>query len=75
MSLKLSDVERTWLNDDTAPGRAMAMRLVGRSEEFLGAERMIPIVSAHIDGCLSHGDGGVRLLATKGNAPGSASPG
>ena len=38
MSLKLSDVERTWLNDDTAPGRAMAMRLVIRAAEFLGAK-------------------------------------
>ena len=64
MSLKLSDVERTWLNDDTAPGRAMAMRLVVRAAEFLGAERMVPIVSAHIDGCLYHGDGGVRFVET-----------
>ena len=64
MSLKLSDVERIWLNDDTAPGRAMAMRLVVRAAEFLGAEWMVPIVSAHIDGCLYHGDGGVRFVET-----------
>ena len=62
MSLKLSYAERTWLNDDTAPGRAMAMRLVVRAAEFLGAERMVPIVSAHIDGCLYHGDGGVKFV-------------
>ena len=64
MSLVLSDVERSWLNDDTAPGRAMAMRMVVRAAEFLGAERMVPIVSAHIDGCLYHGDGGVRFVET-----------
>ena len=62
MSLKLSDIERTWLNEDATSGRAMAMRVVARAAEFLGAERMVPIVSAHIDGCLYHGDGGVRFV-------------
>lgn len=32
------------------------MRLVLRAAEALGAERLIPIVSAHVDSCLYHGE-------------------
>jgi len=48
----------------------MAMRIVVSAAELLGAPRMVEIVSAHIDGCLHHGDGGVefaeRLVAGGG---------
>ena len=37
---------------------AMAMCIVGESARLLGAPRLIPIASAHIDGCLYHGDSG-----------------
>jgi predicted aconitase len=38
--------------------RAMAMRIVADSARMLGAARLVPIASAHIDGCLYHGDSG-----------------
>jgi predicted aconitase len=39
-------------------GAAMAMRIVVESARLLGAPRLIPIASAHIDGALYHGDSG-----------------
>ncbi|OBQ83314.1 hypothetical protein A9K71_24905 [Mesorhizobium sp. WSM3873] len=36
----------------------MAMRIVAESARLLGAPRLIPICSAHIDGALYHGDSG-----------------
>jgi predicted aconitase len=37
-------------------GAALAMRLVIRAAEALGAERLIPITGAHVDSCLYHGE-------------------
>ena len=56
MTLHLSDEESA-----VAAGRdgaAMAMRIVAESARLLGAERLLPIASAHIDGALYHGDSG-----------------
>ncbi len=39
----------------------MAMRIVVDMAEMMGAERLTPITSAHIDGCLYHGDSGVEF--------------
>lgn len=39
-------------------GAAIAMRIVAEAARLLGAERLIPIRSAHIDGALYHGDSG-----------------
>jgi predicted aconitase len=54
-----------------ADGAAMAMHIVAESARLLGAPRLIPVQSAHIDGALYHGDAGtlfaeelVRLGAT-----------
>lgn len=56
MSLALSPEEQA-----IAAGRdgaGMAMRIVTESARLLGAPRLIPIVSTHIDGALYHGDSG-----------------
>ena len=37
------------------------MRVVVAAAELLGAERLVEVSSAHIDGCLYHGDGGVEF--------------
>lgn len=37
-------------------GAALAMRLVVRCGEVLGAERLIPVTRAHVDSCLYHGE-------------------
>ena len=42
----------------------MAMRIVAEAANLLGAPRLIPIASAHIDGALYHGDSGT-LFAEK----------
>ena len=66
----LSDEEQAIVAGSHAgagPGAAMAMRIVAESARLLGAPRLIPIASAHIDGCLYHGDSGTlfaeRLVA------------
>ncbi|MCV0395019.1 MAG: aconitase X catalytic domain-containing protein [Rhizobiaceae bacterium] len=65
MALVLDDGERRLL--DGGAGAAMAMRIVVDAARLLGAERLVPIASAHIDGALYHGDSGTlfaeRLVA------------
>lgn len=39
----------------------LAMRIVVRMAGILGARELVEIASAHIDGCLYHGDGGVEF--------------
>lgn len=56
MSLALSAQERAIASGQD--GAAMAMRIVAESARLLGAPRLIPIASAHIDGALYHGDSG-----------------
>jgi predicted aconitase len=45
-------------------GAAMAMRILSQACSLIGATRLVPINSAHIDGCLYHGDSGT-LFAEK----------
>jgi predicted aconitase len=70
MALRLSPTERSLLDGVAGEATAMAMRIVVEAAELLRAERLIEIESAHIDGCLHHGDGGVefaeRLVAGGG---------
>lgn len=70
MPLDLTPDERAYLNGAHGEAAAMAMRLVTAAGEMLGARRLVEIESAHIDGCLYHGDGGVlfaeRLVAGQG---------
>ncbi|WP_082496715.1 aconitase X catalytic domain-containing protein [Aminobacter sp. DSM 101952] len=56
MSLELTADERRIAGG--ADGAAMAMRIVAESAALLGAPRLIPVASAHIDGALYHGDSG-----------------
>jgi predicted aconitase len=72
MAVALDDRDRSLLAGEAGEGAALAMRLVVRAAEALGAERLIPITSAHVDSCLYHGqatldfvgrlvDGGARV--------------
>lgn len=56
MSLSLSPEEQAIAAGQD--GAAMAMRIVAESARLLGAPRLIPVASAHIDGALYHGDSG-----------------
>ncbi len=64
MSLALTGEERAIAGGRDGEGAAMAMRIVAASARLLGAPRLIPIASAHIDGALYHGDSGT-LFAEK----------
>jgi predicted aconitase len=62
MTLELSAEERAWAaGEGVPPALAMATRIVVDTARFLGAERLIPVASAHIDGCLYHGDSGTAF--------------
>ncbi|NGO52041.1 DUF521 domain-containing protein [Mesorhizobium camelthorni] len=60
----MSAEERPIADGEHGAGAAMAMRIVAESARLLGAPRLIPIASAHIDGALYHGDSGT-LFAEK----------
>jgi predicted aconitase len=61
MQLHLSPSDRAALAGSSGEATAMAMRIVVGAAELLQAESLVDISSAHIDGCLRHGDGGVEF--------------
>jgi predicted aconitase len=67
VSVQLTVDERGIAGGARGEGAAMAMRIVAETARLMGAERLIPIESAHIDGALYHGDSGTlfaeRLVA------------
>jgi predicted aconitase len=62
--MKLSASDESVLAGGAGQGAALAMRIVVGAARALGAETLIDIHSAHIDGCLYHGDSGT-LFAEK----------
>ena len=62
--MELTSEERALGAGARGEASAMAMRIVAETGRLLGADRLIPVHSAHIDGCLYHGDAGV-LFAEK----------
>ena len=50
------------LRGDSGAGVALAMRLVVRAAEVLGAHRLIPISRAHLDACLYHGQASLDFV-------------
>lgn len=64
---ELSAEERALAAGARGDGAAMALRIVAEAARLMGAPRLIPIASAHIDGALYHGDSGTlfaeRLVA------------
>jgi predicted aconitase/predicted aconitase with swiveling domain len=58
VSLSLTPQERAVAAGRDGKGKAMAMRIVAETATLMGAPRLIPIASAHIDGALYHGDSG-----------------
>ena len=61
MALHLTAHERALLDGSAGAAAALAMRVVVAAAELLGAPELAEISSAHIDGCLYHGDGGVAF--------------
>ncbi|MCP5371737.1 MAG: aconitase X catalytic domain-containing protein [Hyphomicrobiales bacterium] len=60
--MELTAAERQVLNDSARPALALAMGIVVEAGRMLGAARLLSVASAHIDGCLYHGDSGVHFL-------------
>jgi predicted aconitase len=67
MAFELDFEARAMIDGTRGAGTALAMRVLVRTAELLGARSLISIGSAHIDGCLYHGDSGAlfaeRLVA------------
>jgi len=65
--LSLSERDRAFLAGAEGEAAALAMRILVEMAEVMGADRMIDVVSAHVDGCLYHGAAGLafaeRLVA------------
>ena len=59
MPLMLTDDERAMLDGVHGPAAAMAMRIVTRTAEAMGAPALLDIDGAHVDGCLYHGQAGL----------------
>ena len=67
--MKLTDDETAIAAGRDGEGAAVALRLVADSGRLLGADALVPVASAHIDGCLYHGDSGTEFaefLVAKG---------
>jgi predicted aconitase len=68
--IQLTAEERAMRDGRDGPAAALALRVVAETGRMLGAESLVPIASAHIDGCLYHGDSGTlfaeRLVAGRG---------
>lgn len=71
MALDLTPEEAAIAAGERDEGTAIAMRIVAETARLMGAERLLPIASAHIDGALYHGDSGTlfaeRLVAAGAN--------
>ncbi len=59
--LRLTDAQTAFLEGQRGSSAAAAMRIVAGTGDLLGAKRLIAISSAHIDGCLYHGDSGTEF--------------
>jgi predicted aconitase len=58
LSLVLSSEERAILAGEAGEAQALALRIVAETARLMGAEKLIPVASSHIDGALYHGDSG-----------------
>ncbi|NIP18944.1 MAG: DUF521 domain-containing protein [Xanthomonadales bacterium] len=68
--MELSPDQRQLLEGAAGDAAAMAMRILVDMAKVAGVDRFVPIVSAHIDGCLFHGPSGTyfaeKLQAGRG---------
>ena len=58
-TVELTDLDRAMLSGDHGEAAAVAMRILVAMSGVYGADRLLDIEGAHIDGCLYHGDSGV----------------
>ena len=71
MPVRLSDAEDAMLRGAVSPGASMAMKVLVAFCDAVGAKSLLPIVGAHVDGCLYHGEAGLDFVeALLEGAPG-----
>ncbi|HET8527056.1 MAG TPA: aconitase X catalytic domain-containing protein [Actinomycetota bacterium] len=61
MPVELTEADRSRLNGDQGDADALAMRILVETAGVMGAERLIDVASAHVDGCLYHGPAGLEF--------------
>jgi predicted aconitase len=61
MTLDLTRQDRELISGEAGEAAQMAMRILCTMAEVYGAERLLDIESAHIDGCLYHGFSGLEF--------------
>src|SRR3972149_1546237 len=61
MTLQLSAIDRSYLDGAFGPGPRMAMRIIVRMAEVIGAERLMDISQAHIDSTIYLGEAGLEF--------------
>lgn len=57
----LSGDERSMLDGEAGSATALAMRILVRMAPLYGADRLLPVTRAHIDGCIYEGDAGLEF--------------
>ncbi|MEN3380836.1 MAG: cis-L-3-hydroxyproline dehydratase, partial [Hyphomicrobiales bacterium] len=57
----LDEIDKTMLAGECGAAAQLAMRVVLRMAGLLGAQRLIDVSQAHIDGCIYTGPGGLRF--------------
>ena len=60
-ALQLTERDAAMLAGEMGPATQMAMRILATMAGVYGAERLLDIESAHIDGCLYHGYSGLEF--------------
>ena len=61
MPVELTESDRAFLRGERGEAAALAMRIVVEMAGVSGAERLIDVASAHVDGCLYHGRAGLEF--------------
>ena len=61
MPVELTESDRAFLQGEHGDAAALAMRIVVEMAGVSGAERLIDVASAHVDGCLYHGLAGLEF--------------
>jgi predicted aconitase len=59
--VELSEADRARLSGSHGDAAVLAMRIVVETAAVMGAERLVDIVAAHVDGCLYHGLAGLEF--------------
>jgi hypothetical protein len=61
VAVELDERDRAFLSGAHGEAGALAMRILVEMADLMGAERLIDVTSAHVDGCLYHGLAGLEF--------------